>query len=498
MSIQPPTRKEVENQLKRWFRQHSKKTYKTVLEQILIALKQFKDLEGRDYIHLIITREDIEGEKLKTDESIIDKTVQKSRELFDKKKEPNYKIADMEDIIAVTLACPYFSDAQKVVDLLSKYLRKQGFACVRPIPKKHPSMTKDDGYVATHITVYSNKDNLKDFKCEIQIKTLLHLGWAAKTHDLIYKGTKIGEQYWEDTRHLSELLSQVDEYSKTLEYKINRKRREEQEFKEAIMARELPRIVSEYTKRMNPDKKEKITQILKLLEVTRPNFDEACEKANSFATEERENIVLACLCILLTLIALKAETTKYRNKPLALAEELLDRAGDTNDKIGVHGLIGYIQYCFGNFAAAKEEAGEALSLADGIEDENMLSWTKNNFAYFVAEYIHSQKYMTREKLTDSEVIELSEKAKRLAKESLEWAKTKRIKEIKERNSETFAFVKIVLGDLPDEVQEGLKINQGLLSTMTNDDPPLGFVRRTARIGHERLAEFYGRQFIEKE
>jgi hypothetical protein len=45
---------------------------------------------------------------------------------------------------------------------------------------------KDYGYHAQHLVLSSQTPNLIGLKCEIQIKTLLHDAWHAKTHDLTY------------------------------------------------------------------------------------------------------------------------------------------------------------------------------------------------------------------------------------------------------------------------------------------------------------------------
>lgn len=44
-----------------------------------------------------------------------------------------------------------------------------------------------DGYHAHHMVFLSDEAKHADLHCEVQVKTMLHDAWAAKTHDLNYK-----------------------------------------------------------------------------------------------------------------------------------------------------------------------------------------------------------------------------------------------------------------------------------------------------------------------
>jgi ppGpp synthetase/RelA/SpoT-type nucleotidyltranferase len=88
---------------------------------------------------------------------------------------------DIHDILGITVVVYFESQRDKIADALSQANALQGF-CVSDRDSK-----KEGGYYAVHMKVSGTAPGFFGLLAELQVKTLLHDGWAAKTHDLTYK-----------------------------------------------------------------------------------------------------------------------------------------------------------------------------------------------------------------------------------------------------------------------------------------------------------------------
>jgi ppGpp synthetase/RelA/SpoT-type nucleotidyltranferase len=89
-------------------------------------------------------------------------------------------VSAVQDIIGLTVVVYYPDEIARVRDAL---IQKLGLWST--ITKNEP-VTRN-GYYAHHVVIHSSHRRTADLHCEIQIKTMLHDAWAAKTHDLTYK-----------------------------------------------------------------------------------------------------------------------------------------------------------------------------------------------------------------------------------------------------------------------------------------------------------------------
>lgn len=98
-----------------------------------------------------------------------------------KNKNIGHKIREIEDIVGITVVCCYPDQIDKIVEKIStQAASKRLILCAQKIKS-------DKGYFAKHVVFKSNCRKHRNFKCELQIKTMLHDAWSAKTHDLTYK-----------------------------------------------------------------------------------------------------------------------------------------------------------------------------------------------------------------------------------------------------------------------------------------------------------------------
>jgi ppGpp synthetase/RelA/SpoT-type nucleotidyltranferase len=91
-------------------------------------------------------------------------------------------VTDVEDVSGLTVVVHYSDQIDNIVERITEYLDRQRIRI-----KGAPKIRKSGGYYATHVVFRSEHTDHRNFCCEVQVKTMLHDAWAAKTHDLTYK-----------------------------------------------------------------------------------------------------------------------------------------------------------------------------------------------------------------------------------------------------------------------------------------------------------------------
>lgn len=152
-----------------------KDCYGELCDEILYTLK--KALQRNNVkIHSITQREG----KIKSFESFFDKVVRKQilQNQFDA----------VEDIVGLRIICLYRADLRKIEKIISDNFE---------VIKTDTSRTRTEapfGYSSDHYIVKLGKsckgpryDNIKNLKCEIQVRTILMDAWATVSHHVDYK-----------------------------------------------------------------------------------------------------------------------------------------------------------------------------------------------------------------------------------------------------------------------------------------------------------------------
>lgn len=111
---------------------------------------------------------------------------------FDKIKRRNINndyFNNIEDIAGVRVICIYFSDVEKIGKII-----EDNFELVRADRKTAYDRVDVFGYLSDHYVVklreeskLPSDEDLMDFKCEIQVRTILMHAWATVSHELDYK-----------------------------------------------------------------------------------------------------------------------------------------------------------------------------------------------------------------------------------------------------------------------------------------------------------------------
>ncbi|RYX86970.1 (p)ppGpp synthetase [bacterium] len=177
----------------------NKKNYHAYRERIINLLTDLLSTENM-VVHQLVGR-------TKSLESL-------SKKIDDKNGKYN-SVDDITDIVGIRIITYLESDINSIAELVEKEFIKDEENSV----DKRKLQADRFGYKSLHVVVSLNNDrtNLKeykrykDFKCEIQIRSILQHAWAEIEHDLGYKGEiSIPEQYRRSFNRVSALLETAD------------------------------------------------------------------------------------------------------------------------------------------------------------------------------------------------------------------------------------------------------------------------------------------------
>jgi|GEM_PF-3078058 len=91
------------------------------------------------------------------------------------------RFEEIQDIIGLTVVVHYPDQIALVESSVVPFLDHGRVRLIESEEKK------ERGYYANHLVFQSDHTDHQNLCCELQIKTMLHDAWAAKTHDLTYK-----------------------------------------------------------------------------------------------------------------------------------------------------------------------------------------------------------------------------------------------------------------------------------------------------------------------
>jgi ppGpp synthetase/RelA/SpoT-type nucleotidyltranferase len=199
--------------------------YRRLLEWIVEFLHDVADRPvAKGCVYRIYTRADKQSGNIYKD---VWKIVQKVNS--ERNKKPSFEIFELHDIIGVTAVVIYPSDIdiiRKVIDAdiagnrlisHSDTLKDGSFVC-------YGEKKEERGYYAHHYHLERPEPQFFNRRCELQIKTVLHDAWGAKTHDLTYKPEgELDPRMAEQIQALGDGLAVVDQQSELLKQLIERR-----------------------------------------------------------------------------------------------------------------------------------------------------------------------------------------------------------------------------------------------------------------------------------
>lgn len=142
--------------------------------------------------------------------------------------DPGFPVQDIGDIIAQTIVCVYPSDTEQVKTLIKNHADIIVFV---------EEDKNDNGYKAIHLIVGLRNSTYAGVRCELQIKTILHDAWSAKTHDFTYKPQgSITKTIKDNMTSISKMLTEVDALSES--FKLQAKKVWERETRRRDLLRQ--------------------------------------------------------------------------------------------------------------------------------------------------------------------------------------------------------------------------------------------------------------------
>ncbi|WFU71083.1 hypothetical protein [Bradyrhizobium sp. CB2312] len=121
------------------------------------------------------------GEEFKDRAKIIHKLIE------GRAADANFRIDNIADMVGMTVVVFYPDQINAFIQVFSSEAKKEGLFLDKFSDGKISKIHKDRGYHATHLRIGYKSVDTERLRVEIQVKTMLHDAWGAKTHDLTYK-----------------------------------------------------------------------------------------------------------------------------------------------------------------------------------------------------------------------------------------------------------------------------------------------------------------------
>ncbi|OSI20529.1 hypothetical protein [Bradyrhizobium canariense] len=99
----------------------------------------------------------------------------------------NFRIDQIADMVGLTVVVYYPDQVGTFLQAFAAEAKKQALYLDKFADGKVGKVHKDRGYHATHVRIGYRSVGTEKLRVEMQIKTMLHDAWGAKTHDLTYK-----------------------------------------------------------------------------------------------------------------------------------------------------------------------------------------------------------------------------------------------------------------------------------------------------------------------
>ena len=205
--------------------------YRTKYQDDLRGVRDLlRDLQARDpalrSIYKIYSRGEVQGlDELKSARKIR----LKFNEFNLSRSITEATVFEVPDIIGLTVVVPYPSGISLVASALDQEIDDGALVAINMgtgdadtgIVTRHGRPLGAKGYLACHYNVRLPGAGTNRPICEIQIKTVLHDAWGAKTHDLTYKPAgRIGEELLVSFDLLGANLANLDKQSDALRNSI--------------------------------------------------------------------------------------------------------------------------------------------------------------------------------------------------------------------------------------------------------------------------------------
>lgn len=440
---------------------------KTFQDEIFDLFETYRNrTEGR-LIRFVCPRTDLKSLK-----SII-KKIQRRR----KEGEEDYNFDKLDDVSGIKVLCPYPSSAEEVI----RWMFTQSYFTLQPKTRDEALKSNKYGYRGWHFVaepsaaVIRLKPLLIGAKCEIQIKTMLQEAWDAQTHDISYKKEElISTELLDHIKSQSTILSAVDEQSEIIRKLIQRVDEEEEEHMKVaaktLFSLAIPIGLPAYLKEHCNIELQPYQEIF-------PLSREKLEEINRFISCYRQkNGLSKGLVSFVTFIALCQKDIEQEELAISVAREY---AGTHPEDPLAEDALAETSWALNHLDTAIIHGKKAIDKARKSEFD--LDNFQNNLCYWVAEAVRARKDVKQDR--KKQILKLSE--------SLSEKHPNKPKFL-----DTTAFVKIVLGETKEEIEDGLSLTRKARVLAEQDDNEIikslaySFGERHEKLAFLRICELH--------
>ena len=276
---------------------------------------------------------------------------------------PYFPIQDLPDIIGLTVVCVYPSDMKAVIGFIENEVNQGN------LEEYDRDEKQERGYHAHHFVLGLCDPKYAGIRCEVQIKTLLHDAWTAKTHNLSYKPEgELDERMKKQMEILGDTLASIDEQSELIGSIIR-----EKWVTDAIRKKGASKAILISLKNRCPQDAEKAKVFDKIIKDLEQN--EEIYQSCDFRSTHIQNILDSIheylgngnydsySCRMLVFLANLRPSNDLDNYVLDCIDRWIMGLSNPADKSDALLFKGLILYCFGRLEYAIQVTEESLKVS---------------------------------------------------------------------------------------------------------------------------------------
>ena len=263
------------------------------------------------------------------------------------------------------------------------------------IETRHGRALMKGGYFACHYNVRRRSVGARSI-CEIQIKTVLHDAWGAKSHDLTYKPSgKINHELIVNFNLLGNSLAKLDEQSDLVRRTIERTTKVRESKRRCVQEAtiiEAARALTAGDKSLRS-----IVESIESLVPEKPDPGPIYDRLSSlFETDKR------AVCTALSLLSVRTNSSEYFQQTLEHIEAWFESETANSRKAYARSIAALSAYSVGDSGLAIEMGEDAVIFLERARDEKLNKKERSAFerlansiytslAYYHADHIGSHE-----------------------------------------------------------------------------------------------------------
>lgn len=299
---------------------------------------------------------------------------------------------DVPDIVGLTVVVSYPSDISRVAEVVDGLIEGGQLDCSMPPSKTAGASGADEvrslfgrvittgGYFACHYNVAKPGVGPQPI-CEVQIKTVLHDAWGAKTHDLTYKpSNRTDRELLQSFQLLGTMLANLDKQSDTLTDSISRTAGVKERKRARVQAETLRASAHDGVGSLRDNGHPAAAQLEVLLTqidgivpggAVQPETDQVARKLLSLFKHESppgSQSIRRDICLLMCYLASKSNRRGDFRSAQDAIETWAEKGVDHSERLLAKSWGALAAFGAGDASEAIELGDEAVSFLDGLDD----------------------------------------------------------------------------------------------------------------------------------